>query len=304
MKKTILLAICVAVSASLKAQIGIGTSSPTSMLDVRGSLSAPGRSFSTATSISTTDYALNFSGSTATAATLPDATGCSGRMYVIKNGSATSPTPVLTVNTTASQTIDGQSSWILDEPNEVICLASNGTNWIVYQQTTPSAKSSTTGGAWNEGGNTLQSAKGIGTKSNFDLPVITNNTERLRVTTGGYIGIGTATPQSRLELSSGTSGLSGLRFSNMNSSSSVTPSVALLGLDTAGKVVVAASSFQARVNYVIVKSASDFPAPSGGVITLASNSVYEVNGTVVLSSKIDLNGSTIRGLVFPLSPLI
>jgi hypothetical protein len=50
-----------------------------------------------------------------------------------------------------------------------------------------------------------------------------------------------------------------------------------------------------RDNFVLVKSASDFPAPSAGVITLAPNSVYEVNGVVVLSDKIDLNGSYLIG---------
>ena len=48
-------------------------------------------------------------------------------------------------------------------------------------------------------------------------------------------------------------------------------------------------------HYVIVRSASDFPKPVAGVITLASNTVYEVNGTVLLESKINLNGSTIIG---------
>lgn len=50
-----------------------------------------------------------------------------------------------------------------------------------------------------------------------------------------------------------------------------------------------------RNNFVLVKSASDFPAASGGVITLASGTLYEINGSISLSNKIDLNGCTVQG---------
>lgn len=56
------------------------------------------------------------------------------------------------------------------------------------------------------------------------------------------------------------------------------------------------TSTVARNNYVLVKAASDFPAPVGGIITLAANTIYEVNGTIVLTSKINLNGSWITGM--------
>jgi len=50
-----------------------------------------------------------------------------------------------------------------------------------------------------------------------------------------------------------------------------------------------------RTNYVLVKSASDFPAPVGGVITLVTGTLYEINGAVTLSSKIDLSGCSLTG---------
>jgi hypothetical protein len=52
---------------------------------------------------------------------------------------------------------------------------------------------------------------------------------------------------------------------------------------------------KARDNYVIVKSAADFPTPAGGVITLSANTVYEINGAVSITNSINLNGSTIIG---------
>lgn len=51
----------------------------------------------------------------------------------------------------------------------------------------------------------------------------------------------------------------------------------------------------ARDNYVLVKSAADFPAPVAGVITLVSGIEYEINGTVTLASSINLNGCTVKG---------
>ncbi len=48
-------------------------------------------------------------------------------------------------------------------------------------------------------------------------------------------------------------------------------------------------------NYVLIKTLADLPTPKSGVITLASGTLYEINGTLVLSNKIDLNGSEIKG---------
>ncbi len=46
---------------------------------------------------------------------------------------------------------------------------------------------------------------------------------------------------------------------------------------------------------VVVSSVSDFPKARNGIITLASNSVYLIQGTVLVSDKINLNGSNIIG---------
>jgi hypothetical protein len=56
------------------------------------------------------------------------------------------------------------------------------------------------------------------------------------------------------------------------------------------------SSADVRSNYVLVKSAADLPAPVGGVITLTAGTTYEVNGTIVLTSKINLNGCYLIGM--------
>jgi hypothetical protein len=168
------------------AQVGIGTTTPNSTLDIRGSLSTSYRSFTTSTSAVTTDNVLVFTGTSAATLTLPDAVACIGRSYWIKNTS--SNTSLLTVATTSSQTIDGLVSWLIDEANESIRVISNGANWYITAQSLPTGS----GTDWSQGGNSVAAIKKIGTINNFDLPFITNNTETMRLTATGRLGIGTS----------------------------------------------------------------------------------------------------------------
>jgi hypothetical protein len=171
------------------AQVGIGTVSPLSTLDVRGSMSTATRSFPGSTTAGSSDYTLIFDGAAASTVTLPDATTCVGRVYCIKNFSTTSPAPLLTIATTSSQKIDGLSSWTLSETNEVTTLVSDGSNWEIAGETTPSS----TGSNWEEGGNSVTAIQKFGTITTYDLPFITNNTERMRITSAGSVGVGTST---------------------------------------------------------------------------------------------------------------
>lgn len=52
---------------------------------------------------------------------------------------------------------------------------------------------------------------------------------------------------------------------------------------------------EARDNYVIVKTVNDLPAAVGGVITLNASTTYEINGTITIADKIDVNNASIYG---------
>jgi hypothetical protein len=187
MKKQLTIALLV-LSVVSKAQIGVGTTSPNSTLDVRGSMALNYRAFSSATSAGSTDNILVFTGTSAATLTLPDASTMTGRVYTVK--SASSNSSVLTIATTSSQTIDGVSSWTLTQQNKSIILVSNGSNWYATAESLPGNSAGT---AWLNGGNNVSSLQNIGTTSNFALPFITNNTEKMRLTTSGSLGIGTST---------------------------------------------------------------------------------------------------------------
>ena len=127
----LLLSVSLLTLSAVHAQIGVGTTSPNSTLDVRGSLSTNYKAFTTSTTAAT-DNILVFTGTSAATLTLPTASTCTGRSYWIKN--ASSNTSVLTIATTSSQTIDGLGSWTVDEANQVVCVVSNGANWNITSQ--------------------------------------------------------------------------------------------------------------------------------------------------------------------------
>ncbi|MEP7258306.1 MAG: tail fiber domain-containing protein [Flavitalea sp.] len=173
----------------IMAQVGIGTTTPNSMLDVRGSLALKYSSVTGSVTLGSADQTVVFTGSSASTITLPSAASIIGRTYQLKNSSATIPVPIVTIATTSSQTIDGISSWILDEANESVTLISNGTNWSITGQSLPTGS----GTNWSQGGNSVAAIKNFGTLNNNHLPFITNNTERMRLSNTGNLALGTTT---------------------------------------------------------------------------------------------------------------
>lgn len=70
--------------------------------------------------------------------------------------------------------------------------------WSVGQNKyVPATPTST---AWLQGGNTMAGQQAIGTKNNYDLPIMTNNIEAMRIDASQKVGIGTATPTEKLEV--------------------------------------------------------------------------------------------------------
>ncbi|WP_106915845.1 tail fiber domain-containing protein [Chryseobacterium aurantiacum] len=72
--------------------------------------------------------------------------------------------------------------------------------WIKLGTGGTSVPAGPTPAAWYPGGNTESSEKTLGTNNNFDLPFVTNGTEKARLTTSGSFGINTQTPQATLDV--------------------------------------------------------------------------------------------------------
>ncbi|ANF49107.1 hypothetical protein A0O34_00405 [Chryseobacterium glaciei] len=74
------------------------------------------------------------------------------------------------------------------------------------------------------------------------VPNTTEQSDDYVVTANGNVGIGLTNPTAKLEVNSGTAGVSGLKFDNINNSTSVSSNLALLGVDAAGNVATAAGT--------------------------------------------------------------
>jgi len=105
--------------------IGAGTETPTSKLHVAGSLALPYLAITSVRTLDETDYTVDCTANTFTV-TLPTAVDIQGRIYNIKN----TGTGVITVATTSSQTIDGETTQTIRQW-ENLTVQSNNTNWII-----------------------------------------------------------------------------------------------------------------------------------------------------------------------------
>lgn len=105
---------------SVSSQVGIGTTSPLSTLDVNGSLSASIFTTTGNLTLDDTHHTIVLSGNHNI--TLPAANTCNGRMYVIKNPTTNIPTvsSYLDLTGTVSTIINSETT---------ISLQSDGTNW-------------------------------------------------------------------------------------------------------------------------------------------------------------------------------
>ncbi|MFD0989088.1 hypothetical protein ACFQ1R_03190 [Mariniflexile jejuense] len=119
------------------------------------------------------------------------------------------------------------------------------------------------------------------------------------------VGIGTITPDASamLDINTTTKGLLAPRMTTVQKNAITSPSNGLIVYDTNlgkfsyynGSTWITIAANIERDNYVLVKSAADLPAPSAGVITLIPGTMYEINGSITLSNKIQLNGCEVAG---------
>ena len=113
-------------TGSYAVNVGIGTSSPKSTLDVTGSVGLTVKSITTgnnSTTLGSSDYSIIYSGSTSgNSITLPSAAGYAGRVYLIVNHSTGNITidAYYTGSSTSSTTV---------APDITVQLMSDGSNW-------------------------------------------------------------------------------------------------------------------------------------------------------------------------------
>lgn len=109
-------------------EFGIGVN-PTSKLQVAGSMSLPIAAKTSNYTLTKLDYTILLDGTSNTVtATLPAASGITGRIYKLKSIDDTNQTDVAT---NGSETIDGSSTNFILSKDEVITIQSDGSNWWI-----------------------------------------------------------------------------------------------------------------------------------------------------------------------------
>ena len=111
--------------------VGIGTTSPVSGLDVQSSMGYKVNTITSATTLDNTHNVVLCNTGPYTV-TLPAAASNTGRVYYIKNDDVDGD--VITIDGNASETINGSATYSLESYNHVVQIISDGTNWHVIEE--------------------------------------------------------------------------------------------------------------------------------------------------------------------------
>ncbi|WP_298740135.1 hypothetical protein [uncultured Chitinophaga sp.] len=111
--------------------LAIGSNAPTSTLDLNGSFSLPIRSVNGSTTVTATDYTIIKTGNGNATITLPAASSCPGRVYVVKRISGSGTVGI----TSNGGNVDGSGTLNMGgTANLSFMLQSDGNNWYTLSK--------------------------------------------------------------------------------------------------------------------------------------------------------------------------
>jgi hypothetical protein len=113
-------------------EIGVNTSTPASTLDIQGSMGLKYNTITAATTLNQTHNVVLCNTGPYTV-TLPAATTNAGKTYYIKNIDAQGD--IITIDGNASETIDGNTTYLLNVSNHALRIICDGSNWYVLEET-------------------------------------------------------------------------------------------------------------------------------------------------------------------------
>jgi hypothetical protein len=120
-----------AITIDASQNVGVGTASPASTLDIQGSLGLKVATITAATTLAQTHNVVLCNTGPYTV-TLPAAASNTGKVYYIKNIDAEGDD--ITLDGNSSETIDGDLTFKLDPYKHAVRIVSDGTNWYVLDE--------------------------------------------------------------------------------------------------------------------------------------------------------------------------
>jgi hypothetical protein len=121
--------------------VGIGTTSPNSMLHVNGNVDFQGghkvklRAVSATTTVLSSDYIVACTNAAAITLTLPGKSSSSGQLVVIKDALGQANTNNITIEGNSTDTIDGALSYVINRAFGCVWLVCDGINgWFILHE--------------------------------------------------------------------------------------------------------------------------------------------------------------------------
>ncbi|MBL1219952.1 hypothetical protein JET18_03830 [Chryseobacterium sp. L7] len=113
----------------------------------------------------------------------------------------------------------------------------------------------------------------IGTANATPLALKANGTEKLTMLSNGNVGIGTAAPNTKFEVASGTANVSGIRLTNLTSASPIGTGQSI-GVDATGNIITIANPSSPSINTATVNSTTgaDYNVNDLGATTVTGTS--------------------------------
>jgi hypothetical protein len=271
------------------AQIGIGTTTPKSTLDVYGSFGMKVDTITANTTLDATYGIIICKNTSNITLTMPNSCSSKGRMYFIKRAS----TGNVTISPYTAQTIDGSATLVLSTANQMVNIVADGVSkWLITQNTTASSSSSATTNTLTSSTNTLTSTvNGVAaTASAVNSVSNTSSANNLSTTVNGVTGSNVNIINSNA-LTAASSALT----STVNGvASTLTPSAGTigastyLGFDASGNLVKGATPTVSTTN-TLALSTNTLTSTVNGVTATASaiGSVSNTSSTNTLTTTVN-----------------
>ncbi|RYY21667.1 MAG: hypothetical protein EOO04_17885 [Chitinophagaceae bacterium] len=139
---------------------------------------------------------------------------------------------------------------------------------------------------WALGGNSLIAVSNFGTTSYTDLPVITGNTEKMRVTAGGNVGIGTTNPQFKMHVIGDIASSNDIVVNHTNTNAGDLNTGGLRFGSTSGEGIASKRTAGGNQNGLDIYTGYTrrIAIANGGLITVSSNIVPSGDNFITLGA--------------------